>query len=33
MDGTGVAFFFVISGFLICTLFLREEAANGRIQL
>jgi hypothetical protein len=29
----GVGFFFVISGFLICTLFLREEAANGRIQL
>jgi peptidoglycan/LPS O-acetylase OafA/YrhL len=27
----GVAFFFVISGFLICTLFLREEQKNGRI--
>jgi peptidoglycan/LPS O-acetylase OafA/YrhL len=29
----GVAFFFVISGFLICTLFLREEENNGRIDL
>lgn len=29
----GVAFFFVISGFLICTLFLREEERNGRIDL
>ncbi len=29
----GVAFFFVISGFLICTLFLREEARTGRIDL
>ncbi|HZI30784.1 MAG TPA: acyltransferase [Candidatus Binatia bacterium] len=29
----GVAFFFVISGFLICTLFLREEEGNGRIDL
>jgi peptidoglycan/LPS O-acetylase OafA/YrhL len=29
----GVAFFFAISGFLICTLFLREEAATGRIHL
>jgi peptidoglycan/LPS O-acetylase OafA/YrhL len=29
----GVAFFFVISGFLICSLFLREEAQNGRIDL
>jgi peptidoglycan/LPS O-acetylase OafA/YrhL len=29
----GVAFFFVISGFLICTLFLREEEQTGRIGL
>ncbi len=29
----GVSFFFVISGFLICTLFLREEERNGRIDL
>jgi peptidoglycan/LPS O-acetylase OafA/YrhL len=29
----GVAFFFVISGFLICTLLLREEEKNGRIDL
>jgi len=29
----GVAFFFVISGFLICTLFLREEQKTGRIDL
>src|ERR1041385_9541451 len=29
----GVAFFFVISGFLICTLFLREERKTGRIAL
>lgn len=29
----GVSFFFVISGFLICTLFLREERSNGQIQL
>jgi len=29
----GVAFFFVISGFLICTLFLREEEKTGRIDL
>jgi peptidoglycan/LPS O-acetylase OafA/YrhL len=29
----GVSMFFVISGFLICTLFLREEAKNGRISL
>ena len=29
----GVGFFFVISGFLICTLFLREEAKTGRIHL
>ncbi len=29
----GVGFFFVISGFLICTLFLREEAKTGRIDL
>jgi peptidoglycan/LPS O-acetylase OafA/YrhL len=29
----GVAFFFVISGFLICTLFLREEDKTGRIAL
>ncbi len=29
----GVGFFFVISGFLICTLFLREEAKYGKIDL
>ena len=29
----GVSFFFVISGFLICTLFLREERSTGQIQL
>ncbi len=29
----GVSFFFVISGFLICTLFLREEEKTGRIDL
>ena len=29
----GVSFFFVISGFLICTLFLREETKIGRIDL
>ncbi|HKW27892.1 MAG TPA: acyltransferase [Verrucomicrobiae bacterium] len=29
----GVAFFFVISGFLICTLLLREEEKTGRIDL
>src|SRR5690348_14314667 len=29
----GVSFFFVISGFLICTLFLREERRTGRIAL
>ena len=29
----GVAFFFAISGFLICTLFLREERRTGRVQL
>lgn len=29
----GVGFFFVISGFLICTLFLREEQATGGINL
>jgi len=29
----GVAFFFVISGFLICTLFLREEEKTGKIDL
>jgi len=29
----GVAFFFVISGFLICTLFLQEEYKTGRINL
>jgi peptidoglycan/LPS O-acetylase OafA/YrhL len=29
----GVAFFFVISGFLICTLFLREQEKTGRIHL
>jgi peptidoglycan/LPS O-acetylase OafA/YrhL len=29
----GVAFFFAISGFLICTLFLQEEAKTGRIDL
>lgn len=29
----GVGFFFVISGFLICTLFLREEAKTGGIDL
>jgi len=29
----GVGFFFVISGFLICTLFLREESKYGKIDL
>src|SRR5262245_51987988 len=29
----GVAFFFAISGFLICTLFLHEESKTGRIDL
>ncbi|HEY2328950.1 MAG TPA: acyltransferase, partial [Verrucomicrobiae bacterium] len=29
----GVAFFFVISGFLICTLLLREQEKTGRIDL
>jgi peptidoglycan/LPS O-acetylase OafA/YrhL len=29
----GVGFFFVISGFLICTLFLREESRFGRVNL
>jgi peptidoglycan/LPS O-acetylase OafA/YrhL len=29
----GVGFFFVISGFLICTLFLREESKHGKIDL
>jgi peptidoglycan/LPS O-acetylase OafA/YrhL len=29
----GVGFFFVISGFLICTLFLREESKFGKIDL
>src|SRR5581483_6170987 len=29
----GVSFFFAISGFLICTLFLREERKQGRIAL
>ncbi len=29
----GVSFFFVISGFLICTLFLREKEKTGRIDL
>jgi peptidoglycan/LPS O-acetylase OafA/YrhL len=29
----GVSYFFAISGFLICTLFLREEDRNGRIDL
>jgi peptidoglycan/LPS O-acetylase OafA/YrhL len=29
----GVAFFFVISGFLICTLFLREQEKTGKIDL
>ena len=31
--GYGVSLFFVISGFLICTLLLREKRANGRIAL
>lgn len=29
----GVSFFFAISGFLICTLFLREERATGHVSL
>jgi peptidoglycan/LPS O-acetylase OafA/YrhL len=29
----GVGFFFLISGFLICTLFLREQARTGKISL
>src|SRR5512133_2184884 len=29
----GVSFFFAISGFLICTLLLREQRENGRISL
>src|SRR4051812_23090315 len=29
----GVSLFFVISGFLICTLFLREKSAMGRVNL
>lgn len=29
----GVSLFFLVSGYLICTLFLREEARNGRISL